>query len=128
MPAAALTYAWVTAAACSRAPSTAAGQFAVRRRAVLPTVVVSAMSPIGLPSREVVPSRNEHDRQPAMVHWALLGGAGVSGVEYCGNGFDLHELILVAEDGNAQQGAGNVVGAERVADDLPGGYEVLLAG
>ena len=49
-------------------------------------------------------------------------GLAASRVEDCSNGFDFHQLVFVAEDGHAHQGARGVVRAERVPDYFPGGH------
>jgi hypothetical protein len=42
-----------------------------------------------------------------------------------GDGFELHELVGVSEHGDAEQGARHIVAAEGVADDVPGGHQIL---
>lgn len=49
-------------------------------------------------------------------------------VEHSRRGFDLDELMVVAERGDAEQRARGIVIAERVTDDLPGRHEVGLVG
>lgn len=51
-----------------------------------------------------------------------------SGVEHGGDGLDLDELVLIAEDSDAHQGAGDVVVSERVPDYFPGRHQVLAPG
>src|SRR5215510_3317159 len=46
----------------------------------------------------------------------------------CGDGFDLHKLVIVAEHCDAHQGAWHVGVAKLVPDYLPGGYQVLPPG
>lgn len=49
----------------------------------------------------------------------------LSCIEDCGAGFDFYQLFLVAEHGDAHQGAGDVVVAKRVPDYFPRGHPIL---
>jgi hypothetical protein len=57
---------------------------------------------------------------------AVTSSQRLSRVEHGGDGFDLNKLVVVAEHGDAYQGAGNVVVTKRVPDYLPGSHQVLL--
>ena len=57
---------------------------------------------------------------------AAAGARRLSCIEDCGDGFDFYQLILIAEHGDAHQGAGDVVVTERVPDYFPRGHQILL--
>ncbi len=46
-------------------------------------------------------------------------------IEDCGDGFDFHQLVLVAEHGDTHQGAGDDMVAKGVPDYLPRGHEIF---
>lgn len=66
-------------------------------------------------------------RRPAVPAFAV-SLEEVSRIEHGGDGLDLDQLVLIAEHGDAHQGAGNVMVSERVPDYLPGGHQVLPPG
>jgi hypothetical protein len=63
------------------------------------------------------------DRHPAMPTTPSTSSAAGDG-----DGFDLDELVVVAQDAHAEQGAGGVEVTERGPDDGPGRDEVRLPG
>ena len=57
---------------------------------------------------------------------ALWSAGCRSGVEHGGDGFDLHQLVVVAKHGHAQQSAGDIVIPKTIPDYLPGSHQVLF--
>ena len=59
---------------------------------------------------------------------AAAGAGWLSYIGDGGDGFDVHQLIFVAEHRGTHEGAGDVVVTKRVPDYLPCGHQILVPG
>lgn len=80
------------------------------------------------PHLEVIAAIPRVDDRRQIVGVARTVRAASSSGHESRDGLDLDELVGVAEHGHSEQGARDVVVAERVAHDPPRFDEILLAG